>query len=42
MGVKCALAIVSSHYACVDLEAVYDSYVMAEDDEKAEAAMARE
>ena len=36
MGVKCALAIVSSHYACVDLEAVYDSYVMAEDDEKAE------
>ena len=36
MGVKRALAIVSSHYIGIDLEAVSDGYVMAEDDEKAE------
>ena len=36
MGVKHALAVVSSHYTSVDLEAVSDGYVMAEDDEKAE------
>ena len=36
MGVKRALAVVSSHYAGVDLEAVSDGYVVAEDDEKAE------
>ena len=35
-GVKRALAVVSSHYAGIDLEAVSDGYVMAEDDEKAE------
>ena len=34
MGVKRTLAVVSSHYA-VNLEAISDSYVMAEDDEKA-------
>ena len=36
MGVKRALAVVSSHYAGIDLEAVSDGYVVAEDDEKAE------
>ena len=36
MGVKHALAVVSSHYAGIDLEAVSDGYVMADDDEKAE------
>ena len=36
MGVKRALAIVSSHYTSIDLEAISDGYVMAEDDEKAE------
>ena len=36
MGVKRALAVVSSHYAGVDLEAVSDGYIMAEDDENAE------
>ena len=36
MGVKRALAVVSSHYAGIDLVAVGDSYVLAEDDEKAE------
>ncbi|XP_066347736.1 uncharacterized protein [Miscanthus floridulus] len=36
MGVKHALAVVSSHYASIDLKAVSDGYVMAEDDEKAE------
>ena len=35
MGVKHALAIVSSHYAGIDLEAISDGYVVAEDDEKA-------
>ena len=36
MGVKRALAIVSSHYAGIDLAAVSDGYVVAEDDEEAE------
>jgi len=35
-GVKRTLAVVSSHYAGIDLEAVSDGYVVAEDDEKAE------
>ena len=35
-GVKRALAVVSSHYAGIDLEAVNDGYVVAEDDEEAE------
>ena len=36
MGIKRALAIVSSHYAGVDLEAISDGYVLAEDDEEAD------
>ena len=36
MGVKHALAVVSSHYADVDLEAISDGYVLAEDDEEAD------
>ncbi|XP_066334086.1 uncharacterized protein [Miscanthus floridulus] len=35
-GVKRALAVVSSHYAGINLEAISDGYVMTEDDEKAE------
>ena len=35
MGVKRALAVVSSHYTGFDLEAVSDGYVVADDDEKA-------
>ena len=35
-GVKRTLAVVSSHYAGVDLEAVSDGYVLAEDDEEAD------
>ena len=35
-GVKRALAVVSSHYAGIDLEAVSDGYVVAKDDEEAE------
>jgi len=35
-GVKHALAVVSSHYASIDLEAVSDSYVLPEDDEEAD------
>ena len=36
MGVKRALAVVSSHYASVNLEAVSDGYVLAEDYEEAD------
>ena len=35
-GIKRALAVVSSHYAGIDLVAFSDCYVVAEDDEKAE------
>ena len=35
-GVKRALAVVSSHYVGIDLEAISDGYVMAKDDKKAE------
>ena len=35
MGVKRALAVVASHYVSVDLEAISDGYVLAEDDEEA-------
>ena len=34
-SVKRALAVVSSHYAGIDLAAISDGYVMAEDDEEA-------
>ena len=36
IGVKRALAVVSSHYTGIDLMAVSDSYVLDEDDEEAE------
>ena len=39
-GVKRALAVVSSHYA-VNLEAVSDGYVLPEDDEEADAEVAK-
>ncbi|XP_066373239.1 basal body protein 10-like [Miscanthus floridulus] len=35
-GVKRALAVIASHYAGVDLKAVSDGYVLAEDDEEAD------
>ena len=35
-GIKHALTVVSSHYTGVDLEAVSDGYVLAEDDEEAD------
>ena len=35
-SVKRALAVVSSHYAGVDLKAISDGYVLAEDDEEAD------
>ena len=35
MGVKRALAVVSSHYAGIDLIAVSDGYVVAKDNEEA-------
>ena len=36
MGVKHALAVVFSHYTGVDLKAISDGYVLAEDDEEAD------
>ena len=36
MGVKRALAVIVSHYVGVDLEAISDGYVLAEDDEEAD------
>ena len=39
-GVKRALAVVSSHYA-VNLEAVSDGYILPEDDEEADAEVAK-
>ena len=36
MGVKHALAVVSSHYAAIDLTVVSDGYAVAEDDEEAD------
>ena len=35
-GVKRALAIISAHYAGVNLEAISDGYVLAGDDEEAD------
>ena len=35
-GIKRALVITTSHYAGVDLEAISDGYVLAEDDEEAD------
>ena len=35
-SIKCALAVVSSHYSDVDLEAISDGYVLPEDDKEAD------
>ncbi|XP_066323289.1 uncharacterized protein [Miscanthus floridulus] len=40
-GVKGALAVISSHYAGVDLETVSDGYVLPEDDEEADEEVAK-
>jgi len=40
-GVKRALAVVSLHYAGINLEAVSDGYALAEDDEEADAEVAK-
>ena len=41
MGVKRALAVVSSHYASIDLKAVSDGYVLPDDDEEADEAVTK-
>jgi len=41
VGIKRALAVVSSHYAGVDLEAVSDGYVLPEDNEEADEEVAK-
>ena len=40
-GVKRALAVVSSHYAGVDLEAVSDGYILPKDDKEADEEVAK-
>ena len=40
-GVKRALAVISSHYLGVDLLAISDGYVLPDDDEEADAAVAK-
>ena len=40
-GIKRSLAVVSSHYADVDLEAVSDGYILPEDDEEADEEVAK-
>ena len=41
MGVKRALAVISSHYIGVDLPAISDGYVLPDDDEEADAAVTK-
>jgi len=41
MGVKHALAIISSHYVGVDLPAISDGYVLPDDEEEADAAVTK-
>ena len=40
-GVKRAMAVISSHYLGVDLPAISDGYVLPDDDEEADAAVAK-
>ena len=40
-GVKRAMAVISSHYLGVDLPAINDGYVLPDDDEEADAAVAK-
>ena len=41
MGVKRALAVISSHYAGIDLKAISDGYVLPEDNEEADEEVAK-
>ena len=41
MGVKRALAVISSHYLGIDLPAISDGYVLPDDDEEADAAVTK-
>ena len=41
MGVKRALAVIASHYIGVDLQAISDGYVLPDDDEEADKAVAK-
>ena len=40
-GVKRALAIIASHYIGVDLQAISDGYVLSDDEEEADEAVAK-
>ena len=41
IGVKRALAVIASHYVGVDLQAISDGYVLPDDDEEADEAVAK-
>ena len=41
MGVKRAMAVISSHYLGVDLPAISDGYVLPDDDEEADAVVTK-
>ncbi|XP_066316624.1 uncharacterized protein [Miscanthus floridulus] len=41
IGVKCTLAIIASHYIGVDLQAISDGYILPNDDEEANEAVAK-
>ena len=41
MGVKRTLAVIASHYIGVDLQAISDGYVLPDDDEEADKAVAK-
>ena len=40
-GVKCALAVIASHYIGVDLKAISDGYVLPDDEEEANEEVAK-
>ena len=40
-GVKCVLAVITSHYIGVDHQAISDGYVLPDDDEEADKAIAK-
>ena len=40
-GIKCALAVIASHYIGVDLKAINDGYVLPDDDKEADEAVTK-
>ena len=40
-GIKCALAVIASHYVGVDLQAISDGYVLPDDDDEADEVVTK-